>query len=162
VLTDTLAYAILAGSCCRRPTINAIQLQINEVARRAQVSIRTVRYYEEKGIVAPSAHTSGGIRLYSERDVYRLIFVRRLVALGLSLDEIRLRLGTLRQGADRKVRAEDTLALLQMQRERLAEGQAKLDRLTSDIDDSVDKVSRCLDCRAGECPDGCSSYGQLL
>ena len=145
-----------------RSDISAIQLQINEVARRASVSIRTVRFYEEKGLLEPSAYTSGGIRLYTVRDVNRLIFIRRLATLGLSLDEIKLCLGKLPEASKRKLRVEYTLKLLQMQKEKLAEEQAKLVQLEKDINDSVEKVSHCLNCGAEHCPEECPSYGQVL
>lgn len=145
-----------------RCEITAIPLQISEIARQAGVSIRTVRFYEEKGLLTPSACTSGGIRLYSPHDVNRLIFIRRLTILGLSLDEIRLCLGELPENSDRKLRVEHTLKLLGMQKQRLADQRTRLAQLESDIDDSVAKVSRCLNCGAQQCPEQCSSYASML
>ena len=63
-------------------------LQIGEVAARVGLSLRTVRYYEEIGLVVPSARTTGGFRLYSETDVERLETVKRMKPLGLSLEEM--------------------------------------------------------------------------
>lgn len=63
--------------------------QIGEVAERAGLSLRTVRYYEEVGLVVPSTRTSGGFRLYSERDLERLLLVKRMKGLRLSLEEMR-------------------------------------------------------------------------
>lgn len=63
-------------------------LQIGEVAATVGLSLRTVRYYEEIGLVVPSARTDGGFRLYSESDVQRLITVKRMKPLGLSLEEM--------------------------------------------------------------------------
>jgi MerR family transcriptional regulator, copper efflux regulator len=51
---------------------------IGEVARRTAMSLRTVRYYEEVGLVRPSGRSEGGFRLYTEADVQRLILVRAL------------------------------------------------------------------------------------
>jgi DNA-binding transcriptional MerR regulator len=121
-----------------------------------------VRFYEEKRLFEPSAHTSGGIRLYSATDANRLIFIRRLVTLGLSLDEIRPFLSTIPAASSRKVRAENTMRLLEMQIEKLAEERAKLDQLERDIYDSIDKVKRCFNCGAAECPEQCPGYGMVL
>lgn len=64
-------------------------MQIGEVAEQTQLSLRTIRYYEEMGLVTPSARTSGGFRLYTETDVARLRLVRRMKPLEFSLEEMR-------------------------------------------------------------------------
>jgi MerR family transcriptional regulator, copper efflux regulator len=61
---------------------------IGEVATRAGLSLRTVRYYEDVGLVAPSGRTEGGFRLYRETDVKRLLLVRALKPTGLSVEEL--------------------------------------------------------------------------
>jgi len=63
-------------------------ITIGALAKRANVNPRTLRYYERIGLLAPSAHTDAGYRLYTERDATRLAFIRRAQALGLSLTEI--------------------------------------------------------------------------
>lgn len=70
-------------------------MQIGEVAEQTGLSLRTIRYYEEVGLVTPSARTSGGFRLYSETDVARLRLVRRMKPLEFSLEEMRRVLGVL-------------------------------------------------------------------
>lgn len=64
-------------------------MQIGEVAEQTGLSLRTIRYYEEVGLVTPSARTTGGFRLYSENDVARLRLVRRMKPLEFSLEEMR-------------------------------------------------------------------------
>jgi MerR family transcriptional regulator, copper efflux regulator len=68
-------------------------LKIGEVARLVGLSLRTVRYYEEVGLVAPSGRTEGHFRLYTEGDVGVLRVVKSLKPLGFSLDEMRDLLG---------------------------------------------------------------------
>jgi DNA-binding transcriptional MerR regulator len=63
-------------------------MQIGEVAERSGLSLRTIRYYEEVGLVTPSARSQGGFRLYTEPDVERLNLARRMKPLGLQLDEM--------------------------------------------------------------------------
>ena len=60
--------------------------QIGEVAERTGLSLRTIRYYEEMGLVVPSGRTPGGFRLYTEEDIDRLELVKRLKVLDLSLE----------------------------------------------------------------------------
>jgi DNA-binding transcriptional MerR regulator len=97
-------------------------LQIGEVAESAGLSLRTVRYYEEVGLVVPSARTNGGFRLYSARDVERLLLVKRMKGLRLSLEEMRELADLLEQPAD------VAAAALTEWTRRLDEGVAKLQR----------------------------------
>jgi DNA-binding transcriptional MerR regulator len=63
---------------------------IGAVAGRTGVSERTLRYYEELGLLRPTAHRRGGSRLYCEADVERVAHIRELQALmGFNLEEIR-------------------------------------------------------------------------
>ncbi|ELP65240.1 hypothetical protein STRTUCAR8_00240 [Streptomyces turgidiscabies Car8] len=64
-------------------------MQIGEVASRTELSLRTIRHYEEAGLVAPSARSQGGFRLYTETDVARLMVIRRMKPLGFTLDQMR-------------------------------------------------------------------------
>ena len=80
-------------------------LRIGEVAGRAGVSARTLRYYEELGLIVPTGRSAGGARRYSEQDVLRLLRIRELQELlGFDLGAI---------GA--VLRAEDDLADLRRQ-----------------------------------------------
>ncbi|MFV0131990.1 MerR family transcriptional regulator [Streptomyces sp. HMX87] len=65
------------------------QMQIGEVAERTGLSLRTIRHYEEVGLVIPSARSKGGFRLYTEADVERLMVIRRMKPLDFSLEEMR-------------------------------------------------------------------------
>ncbi|MFD0554779.1 MerR family transcriptional regulator [Streptomyces rectiviolaceus] len=64
-------------------------MQIGEVAARTELSLRTIRHYEDTGLVIPSARSQGGFRLYTEADVARLMVIRRMKPLGFTLDEMR-------------------------------------------------------------------------
>ncbi|MFD4033941.1 MerR family transcriptional regulator [Streptomyces sp. NPDC058637] len=64
-------------------------MQIGEVATRTELSLRTIRHYEESGLVVPSARSRGGFRLYTEADVDRLMVIRRMKPLGFTLEEMR-------------------------------------------------------------------------
>src|ERR1700752_712169 len=65
-------------------------LQIGEVAERTGVTQRTLRFYEEKGLLKPPSRMDGGFRLYSEEDVKRDERIRRAQELlGISLAEIK-------------------------------------------------------------------------
>lgn len=63
-------------------------LKIGEVARRADVNIDTVRYYERAGLLPAPARRPSGYRSYGTEAVRRLRFIRRAKALGFTLEEI--------------------------------------------------------------------------
>lgn len=65
------------------------QMQIGQVAARTELSIRTVRHYDDVGLVTPSARSAGGFRLYTEDDVNRLLVIRRMKPLGFTLAEMK-------------------------------------------------------------------------
>ncbi|MGV0809199.1 MerR family transcriptional regulator [Mycolicibacterium setense] len=70
-------------------------MQIGQVATRTELSIRTVRHYDDVGLVTPSARSTGGFRLYTDDDVARLLVIRRMKPLGFSLAEMKELLDTL-------------------------------------------------------------------
>jgi DNA-binding transcriptional MerR regulator len=69
--------------------MDGAHMQIGEVAARTELSLRTIRHYEETGLVIPSARSQGGFRLYTEADVARLMVIRRMKPLGFTLDQMR-------------------------------------------------------------------------
>ncbi len=72
------------------PDTSEAYLQIGEVAERTGVTQRTLRFYEEKGLLRSPTRMEGGFRLYSEDDVRRVEHIRRLQnLLGLTLAEIK-------------------------------------------------------------------------
>lgn len=64
-------------------------LSVGDVCARVGVSPRTVRYYEELGLLPGVRRRAGGRRVYGADELERLRFIQRLKALGLSLAEIR-------------------------------------------------------------------------
>jgi MerR family transcriptional regulator, copper efflux regulator len=64
-------------------------LHIGEVAERVGLSLRTVRYYEEQGLFVPAGRTDGGFRLYTRREVDRLLLIKQMKPLGFSVQQMR-------------------------------------------------------------------------
>ena len=64
-------------------------MQIGEIAERTGLSLRTLRHYDEIGLLVPSARSEGGFRLYAADDLAGLLVIRRMKPLGFSLDAMR-------------------------------------------------------------------------
>ena len=64
-------------------------LRIGEVARRADVSIGTIRYYEKRKLLPRSPRSDGGFRLFAVETIEKLRFIKQAQEMGFSLDEIR-------------------------------------------------------------------------
>ncbi|TQM80989.1 DNA-binding transcriptional MerR regulator [Saccharothrix saharensis] len=97
-------------------------MRIGELASRTGVSVRSLRYYEEQGLLT-STRSAGGQRHYAEADVERVAFVQRLYAAGLSSRTITELLPCVDSPSD-----ENSDAAM----ERMA---AERDRLSAHIDD---------------------------
>ncbi len=75
------------------------RLSIGKLARAANVSADTVRYYERVGLISPPQRARSGYRSYADADLRRLLLIRRARAMGFSIEEI-VELMALRAGSD--------------------------------------------------------------
>ncbi|WP_460798307.1 MerR family transcriptional regulator [Microbacterium sp. GXF0217] len=63
-------------------------MHIGELADRTGMSLRTLRHYDEIGLLTPSGRSDGGFRLYTDDDLRRLLVIRRMKPLGYSLEQM--------------------------------------------------------------------------
>lgn len=105
-------------------------MRIGDAARASGLPVKTVRYYADIGLVAPSGRGGNGYRDYSERDVRRLGFVRRARAFGFSIDECRELLGLY---ADRGRASADVKRIAEARIVELDRQMAELAALRSDL-----------------------------
>jgi len=134
------------GTVADQPT-----LRIGEVAKRTDVTTRTLRYWEALGIFSPSSHRESGERLYTESDVELVTRIRELqVLLGFSLSEVRAVLET--DAVLDRVRAEYRAADTRVDRRRklLQEAIGANDRLLTRLDDTLTRVHEFRDDRAAK------------
>ncbi len=119
-------------------------MHIGELAERTGLSLRTIRHYDEIGLLKPSGRTEGGFRLYTEPDLERLLLIRRMKPLGFALEDmiellriIEARAVASDPGVDRD--AEDAF------RRYLEEARARREKLREQLamaDEFVDRISR--------------------
>ncbi|MFJ7287782.1 MerR family transcriptional regulator [Curtobacterium sp. NPDC098951] len=63
-------------------------MHIGDLAERTGLSHRTIRHYDEVGLLRPSGRSEGGFRLYTDTDLARLLVIRRMKPLGFSLEQM--------------------------------------------------------------------------
>jgi DNA-binding transcriptional MerR regulator len=102
-------------------------MRIGEFARLSGLPLRTVQYYEKRGLVEPVERTEAGYRLYGEEELARLWFVKRAKLLGLTLEEIR-ELVSLAAGCNR---GEIFPRLQEIVEEKLEETERKIGELSA-------------------------------
>ena len=63
-------------------------MHIGELAERTGLSLRTIRHYDDVGLLPATARTDGGFRVFSEEDFERLMVIKQMKPLGFSLEEM--------------------------------------------------------------------------
>lgn len=121
-------------------------LRIGEAASRSGVPAKTIRYYEEIGLLPEAARSSNGYRVYGERAVAELRFVHRARGLGFGLSEVRDLLSLWR---DRDRASADVRAVA---RHHVGAIEAKLAELETMRRTLLDLVERCHGDDRPDCP----------
>lgn len=75
-------------------------MRIGELAKTANVSINTLRHYHKEGLLSPSAASEGGYRLYTDKDLAKLMQVLTMKELGFTLNEIKIRTAAMDTATD--------------------------------------------------------------
>ncbi len=93
-------------------------MTIGEVAKRSEVNIQTIRFYERKGLVLPETRSESGYRQYTDEAIRRVRFIKHAQEIGFSLKEIgellTLRVDDDRTCADVRGKAEEKIAGVEM------------------------------------------------
>ncbi len=102
--------------------------QIGELARLLEMSPRTIRYYEEVGLLNSIKRVEGAKRIYTDQDLRRLRFIKRLKLLGLTLVEMK--------------ELEDIYRIHKTNKKVLPKLLELLDRRISEIDERVSSLKK--------------------
>lgn len=107
--------------------------QIGEVAERLELSLRTVRYYEEVGLVTPAERSPGGFRLYDDEAIERLELIKQMKPLEFSLEETRELLELRRRLGEPGLPAADRAELVERLAMFTAAAEERCDRLAEHL-----------------------------
>lgn len=117
-------------------------IKIGDVARLADVTVDTVRFYERRGLLPPAERRPSGYRIYTDATVERIRFARSLQTLSFTLDEIIEVLSSVDKGT----------ATCENQAHRFEIVLARIDRRIAELQATRRKAVHVLDrCRTGSC-----------
>ena len=120
--------------------------QIGEIAKKAGVSVRTVRYYMEEGFIEAADRSPGGFYLFPPEAAETVFFVQQLKDAGLSLKDIKAIYEARQHGETGDAAYPRVLAHLEAQKERVARKIADYERLKAEIEDAMELVRECEGC----------------
>jgi DNA-binding transcriptional MerR regulator len=137
------------GATRATPTV----LRIGELAKLTGVTPRTLRYWEEQGLINPSGYRGGGERMYSQTDMARVIRIKDLQELlGFTLAEVRVVLDTEDVEVLDRVRSEYRWgdASREVRRELLDQAIEANEKLLDRLNDTLERIGRFRDERAAK------------
>ncbi len=130
-------------------------LRIGELAAKTGFTPKTLRYYEDIGVVRPDGRSGSGYRLYSDGAVERLRFVRRARGLGLRLEDI----GRILEISDEgRVPCEHAMAVVDRELGRIAEQMKRLRELTRGLRALRSKMAHALESGAASPGRACPCF----
>lgn len=130
-------------------------LTTGDMARLSDNTLRTVRFYEELGLLRPTQRTEGGHRLFSNRELNKLIVVTELRSAGLSLEAVREVLDTKRLAA---TGATASRRLIEKLDGHIATTRLRIEliqRVLGELRGARDALLACTECQREGFPDAC-------
>ena len=121
-------------------------MNIGDVAERSGLPAKTIRYYEEIGLIPRAARTDGGYRDYSEQDVQMLRFIHRSRALGFPVKDVAELLALWRD------RSRSSAQVKELALHRIADIDTKIAELRSIRQTLTDLATRCHGDDRPDCP----------
>jgi DNA-binding transcriptional MerR regulator len=132
------------------------------MARLAETTLRTVRFYEEAEILRPIRRTEGGHRLFRHEELERLRLVLDMREAGIALDEVRSLLELKQRSASGGEAAREATAALGAFTADLRRKVEALGRLCGDLEASIAHAEACAGCEATDLfPHRCRDCGKL-
>jgi len=130
-------------------------LRIGELAARAGFTAKTLRYYEDIGVIRPDGRSGSGYRLYEDAAIERLRFVRRARGLGLRLEDIAR---ILEIGDEGRVPCEHAMAIVDGELGRIAEQMKRLRELTRGLRALRSRIAQALESGAAGPGQACPCF----
>jgi DNA-binding transcriptional MerR regulator len=121
-------------------------MKIGDFARLADTNLRTLRYYEELGLIQPATRSQGGFRYYRRTDINRVNMIRDLQELGLQLERIRELMAARSQGEVRDIFFARVRRALEEQDHLLEQRMLTLAAQRKKVSQALHKIVECRHC----------------
>ena len=121
-------------------------MKIGEIAKKAEMPVKTVRYYDEIDLVKPNGRSDAGYRTYNDIALRQLVFIRRARAFDFSIEECRELLGLF---TDQQRTSADVKSIAQKRLTQIKAKQAELQRLHDEL---AHLVTACRGDNRPDCP----------
>lgn len=119
-----------------------VNFSISEISKRTGISAKTIRYYEDLGLVNPQ-RAENGYRNYNNEDEHQLLFVKRAKALGLTLKEIAIILQSISGGNCKNAKTQ-TVELIEDKLSEIDKQIAELTALKNYLREQLDNIASTL------------------
>ncbi len=131
-------------------------MRIGDLAKKAGTTMRTIRYYEQLGLIAPVARTKGGFRLYEEDEVRKLRVIKNLQHLDTPLAQVKAFFDERQHGRIASEVAPGIASLLQRQLEEMDGRIAQYQAMQASLRETIEILQCCSECSLEPGPDVCS------
>jgi DNA-binding transcriptional MerR regulator len=136
-------------------------MRIGDLAKRARTTMRTIRYYEERGLIEPSGRTAGGFRLYEEEELRKLHLIRGLQVLDIPLARVKAFLDERQAGRPASEIAPALRSVLGTHLQEIEGRVAQILAMRDSVRDTLEILESCTRCPHEPGPRVCSSCPAL-
>ncbi|MEF8823492.1 MAG: MerR family transcriptional regulator [Desulfohalobiaceae bacterium] len=134
-------------------------LKIGEVAARAGVTVRTVRYYLERGLIREADRSPGGFYLFTPDAAETVFYIQKLKEAGLALRDIEAVYRARHQGPTGDRAASEVERHLRREKEVLEQRVRDYQRLKAEVEEALELVAQCRGCEMRPSRETCLSCG---
>lgn len=130
-------------------------MRIGDLARKAGTTMRTIRYYEQLGLIAPVARTRGGFRLYEEDELRKLRLIKNLQLVETPLAQVRAFFDQRKRGRIASEIATGLSTLLEHQLREVEQRIAQFRAMETSLRETIEILRCCAECSLEPGPEVC-------
>ncbi len=130
-------------------------MRIGDLARKAGTTMRTIRYYEQLGLIAPAARTRGGFRLYEEEELRKLRLIKSLQLGQTPLARVKAFFEARRRGKAASEIAGGLSRLLETELREVEERLAQFRAMQASLQETIEILRCCAGCSLKPGPEVC-------